>query len=218
MNFFEAMLERKVTVKFLNKEVDDKLIGLLLHSATYAPSAGNLQEWRFVVVRDEKIKEKLSRFAKDEKRIMEAPVNIVVCSDVEATEAKYGEKGDDYAIQDASFVAMTILIGARSLGLGGVLIRNFDVEKIIELLDLPKVFKPSFIIPIGYVAEEEEIKRIPNENLTSMNRYGRKYEAEITPVIDYMKELFEKGRKESKKTGKKKIFYDFEEFLRKLSA
>lgn len=194
MNIFEAILKRKIAVKFEKKEIDDKLIGLILHSATHAPSAGDIQEWRFIVVKDDNLKEKISELSYDEKILKEAPVCIVVCADIEAISTKYGEKGKKYAIQDTSFASMIIILCSYALGLSSTLIRNFKSDEIKKLLDLPEYLEPMTIIPIGYPAEEREIDRIPYENLTSLNLYGRKYEVELKPLIEYLKDFLEKKR------------------------
>ncbi|MEM5802196.1 MAG: nitroreductase family protein [Candidatus Aenigmatarchaeota archaeon] len=214
MNIFEAILTRKVALKFEKKEIDDKLIGLILHAATYAPSAGKLEEWRFIVVKDEKLKEKLSELAYNERLIKDAALNIVACADFEAAEAKYKEKGINYALQDISFASMIILLSAKALGLGSALIRNFKVEEVAQLLDLPDSIKPALIIPLGYVVEEKEIERLPYENLTYLNQYGRKYEIEFKPILKYLKDFFEKRKGEKEK---RKLKLDFMAFLKKLA-
>ncbi|MCC5994043.1 MAG: nitroreductase family protein, partial [Candidatus Aenigmarchaeota archaeon] len=83
MDVFEAIAKRRSIRKYQDKDVDDKLIGVLLWAAAQAPSAGNLQDWRFIVVRDKKTKELLYNAALKQEHVKEAPVLIVVCSDLE---------------------------------------------------------------------------------------------------------------------------------------
>jgi nitroreductase len=211
MNVFEAILTRKVPKSFQKKEIDDKLIGLILHSATRVPSAGNLQAWRFIVVKDEDVKKKLSELSYNEKIIEEAPVSIVVCVDFRSAELKYGGRGIGYVMQDVCFASMIILIAAKALGLGGLILRNFK-EGVRDILELPNDLKPVFIIPIGYVSEEVEIDRLPYENLTSIDKYGRKYEFKLKPIITYLKEIFEK-----RKNVKEDVSFDLKGFLKKIT-
>lgn len=57
-------MNRRSTRRFEKKEVDDKLIGVMLYMATQAPSAGNTQEWQFIVVKDIETKKKIGRRCK----------------------------------------------------------------------------------------------------------------------------------------------------------
>lgn len=191
MNFFEVVFKRRSIRKFLKKDVDDKLIGLILYCATKAPSAGNTQDWEFIVVRDEKIKEKIAIAALHQMFIKEAPVVIVVCSDIEKIKLKYGERGENlYSIQDTAAAIMIILLAAQALGLGSCWIGAFDEENIKEILGIPENLRPVAILPIGYPAEEVgERWRIPFENLTWFNKYGKKYEVEFKNLEKILKDI-----------------------------
>ncbi len=223
MNIFKAIIGRRSIRKFEKKEVDDKLIGVLLYMATMAPSAGNTQEWNFIVVKDEKLKKELAKAALDQNFIAEAPVVIVVCSDLEKISLRYGRRGELlYSIQDASLAIQNILLSAYALGLGSCFVGAFDEEKVKSLLELPTKLRPLAIIPIGYPAEEPEVpKRIPFENLTWLNKYGKKLELALavqpgTRKVEIIKPIGNLIEEKIKfKRERRKL--SFEEFLKILA-
>lgn len=222
MDLFEAITSRKRTHKFKKDPVDDRLIGVALYSASNAHSAGETQEWHFVVVKDEKIKEKLSAAALDQPWIKDAPVDIVVCADLEKICMKYGKRGEVlYSVQDTAAASMLIILVAHWLGLGSDWVRAFDEEKVKEILVLPDNLRPMSIIPVGYSAETLDSERIPFENVTHVDRYGKKYDASyitqagrsyqvIKPLGNQIEDAMKKFRKEKK--------LSFKDFLKRFSS
>jgi nitroreductase len=196
MNFFDVVFNRSSIRKFQKKDIDERLIGLILYCATKAPSSGNVQDWEFVVVRDEKIKEKLAIAALHQMFIKEAPVVIVVCSDLEKVKLRYGERGEKlYSIQNTAAATMIILLAAKALNLGSCWVGAFDEDSVKEILNLPPKVRPLAIIPIGFPAEEGyKTERIPFENLTWLNQYGKKYEVEMKNLGEILKEVLEKRK------------------------
>lgn len=162
----------------MKKPVDMKLIEIILNTAIHAPSAGNTQEWEFIVVTDEKQREKLSTAALQQKFIKDAPVVIVVCADIEKIRLKYKERGEKrYSIQDTAYLSLYIGLVAHALGLGSCLVPAFNDEYVKEILELPEYLRPMTIIPIGYAAyDEEPTDRIPFENLAYVNKHGTRYQ------------------------------------------
>lgn len=217
-------MERRTVRKFEKKDVDDKLIGVMLYMATRAPSAGNVQEWQFIVVKDQEIKNKLSVAALQQNPIIEAPVTIVVCADMEKIGLKFDERGMRlYFAQDTAAATTILLLTATALGLSTCWIGSFDEEDVKNILELPVNLKPVVIIPIGYAAEKPEAtSRIPFENLTWVDKHGKKYdisylfqpgpkeETKFKPVGNYIQDALEKYRKTK---GKEKS--DFTNFLKK---
>ncbi|MEM5790552.1 MAG: nitroreductase family protein [Candidatus Aenigmatarchaeota archaeon] len=225
MNVFKAIIERRSIRKFERREVDDKLIGVLLYMATMAPSAGNIQEWNFIVVKDEEIKKRLAKAALDQDFIAEAPIVIVVCADLGKISLRFGKRGEIlYSVQDTALAVQNILLSAHALGLGSCFVGAFDEEKVKSILELTDNLRPLAILPIGYPAEQpEKPKRINFENLTWLNKYGRKLELALAvqpgqvkvdfprPIGNIIEDKIKKGVK------KKKERLTFEEFLKRLA-
>lgn len=221
MNVFQALHSMRATSEFLDKPVDEKMIGLILHSATRALSAGNLQEWEFVVVEDTKTKEELSKAALGLRQIMKSPSTIVVCVDLEKVARKYGKRGElVYAAEDGAFATQVIAIAATAIGLGFDLIRAFDEEEVKGILNLPDNIRPVSIMPIGYPAHElEQESRNSFENITHVDRYGNKIEVTFEPVLNALERILAEMR-EKYKTGPARTKFsiaDFKKFVRKLA-
>jgi nitroreductase len=178
MNIFDCITTRRSIRKFEKKEVDDRLIGVMLYMATHAPSCGNMQDWQFVIVKDEKIKEKLFEAALQQPPLKEAPLVIVVCADLEKASLRHGKRGEVfYSIQDTANATTILLLTAHVLGLGALWIGAFDEERVKDILQLPEKLRPVALIPVGYAAEKPEMpKKIPFENLTWIERVGKKYD------------------------------------------
>jgi len=227
MNVFEAMIARCSVRKFEKTPVDDKLIGVLLFMASQSPSAGNVQEWEFFVVKDEDLKKKIAEAALHQTFIADAPAVIVICANLEKISLKYGKRGEIlYAIQDTANAAMGVLLAAQGLGLASCWIGSFDEERVKDILETPPHLRPLVILPVGYPAEQPKVKnRIPYETLTYFNKYNEKfdiayiqpgaaYEIRLKPIANYIKDEMEKRRK---KREKEKKPLTFKEFLKKLS-
>ncbi len=179
MDVFTCLKKLRQVRKFEKKDVDDKLIGVLLYHATQSICAGDCQEWNFIVVKDKEIKEKLYEAALKQSWIKEAPVVIVVCVDLEKIGLKYGRRGEIlYAVEDASFAALSIALCAVALGLGTYVVQAFEEDSVKIILQLPDNIRPIFLIALGYPTKEiseRKKERIWFENLTWVDRFGQKY-------------------------------------------
>jgi nitroreductase len=154
MKVSEAIKKRRSVRKFdSGKEVTDKQVEKLLEAAQWAPSAGNLQSWYFVVIKDQKIKERLVAEAWVQELILEVPVVIVVCSDPERTFARYGNRAARYTLQDTAIAAQNIWLMATEMGLGACFLAAFDDKTVVNILNLPSGQHPVAILPIGYPTE-----------------------------------------------------------------
>jgi nitroreductase len=233
MNIFECIFNRRSVRSFKSDEVDDKLIGVMLYSATHAPSSGNTQEWHFIVVKDKDIKKKIAESALRQMFIADAPVVIVVCIDKERASLRYGERGEAfYGVQDTANATIIMMLAAHALGLSTCWIGAFDEEKIGHILELPNQLRPIAVVPVGY-SDETPIKprRVPFENLTSVNTYGKKYdiayavqpgdknkEYKFKQIGNYLEDIFkEKLEERATKRPKGKKRLTFVEFLKRLS-
>ena len=172
MDLKEAIRNRHSVRDFSDKVLHKKIIDEIIEYANLAPSAGNLQARDFVIIDDNNIKEKLSNAALDQKFIVKAPINIVVCANLERT-SSYGIRGRElYCIQDASAAIEHILLLAVDDGLDACWVGAFDENKVSKILDLPSYVKPIAIVPIGYSNEQRtSTPRIDTNVLTHFNHW-----------------------------------------------
>jgi nitroreductase len=185
MNVFEAATSINLTTDFHKRIVDEKIIGLILHTGTHAPTAGNLQEWGFVVVEDSEKKAALSEAAMGLRHLRMAPAVIAVCADVRKAALKYGKRGElVYAAQDIGGCVAYMALAAEALGIGYDIVKSFDEEAVKDVLNLPENVRPMALMPIGYPKGAKEDRKInPFENVTHVNRWGQKIEIEFDPVF-----------------------------------
>ena len=154
MDVLKAIEGRRSIRVFKRDEVSPEIVHKLLDAATCAPSAGNIQPWEFVIIRDAKVKQKLASAALDQTFIEEAPVVIVVCADEAQSSLGYGSRGVTlYCLQDTAAAIQNILLAAHALGLSTCWIGAFQEELVKRALNTPQNIRPVAIIPIGHAAE-----------------------------------------------------------------
>jgi len=155
MDSFEAMLTRRSIRSYTDAPVEDAKVDMLLRAAMSAPSAGNQQPWRFVVVQDAEVRAALADASQFAKMLPRAPLAIVVCA---ATE---GLKHPDYWMQDCAAATQNLLIAARTLGLGAVWCGFYPNESRVQgarealgIADDRVV--PFSVVSLGYPAEQKD--------------------------------------------------------------
>jgi len=82
LSTWEAIRQRRSIRKYTNDEVPDDLINQILEAARLAPSGCNNQPWRFIVVRDEKVRRGICQLCSKQRFIEEAPITIVCFADL----------------------------------------------------------------------------------------------------------------------------------------
>lgn len=196
MNLFDVILKRRSIRKYQPKPVDDKLIGVILWAGAQAPSAGGLKDWRFIVVKDEKRKEKLYEACFKQDHVREAPVDIVVAADIEAQGLKYGKRGElVYALEDAAAAIENMLLAATALGLGSCWVGAMDEEEVRHVVGLPDSVRPVAIITLGYPAEEPGEKEIDYTRFCYLETYGGKFEFQFKTLDELIREAIKKFSK-----------------------
>jgi nitroreductase len=154
MDVLEAIKGRRSVRAFKSQDVSPEIVEKLIDAARWAPSAGNIQPWEFIIVRKPEIKRALAEAALDQTFIEEAPVVIVICANENRSSQGYGIRGKTlYCIQDTAAAIQNIHLAAYSLGLGTCWIGAFREEEAREILNIPHGVRPVAIVPVGYPAE-----------------------------------------------------------------
>ena len=126
----------------------------LLEAAQGAPSAGNLQPWRFVVVTGAARRRALADAAFGQEFVAAAPVTVVVCAVPGESARTYGARGRDlYCLQDTAAATENLLLAATAAGLGGCWVGAFDEASVHRALGLEPGWRPVAIVPLGVPAE-----------------------------------------------------------------
>ncbi len=155
MEFDEVLKKRRCVRRFNpDKEVTNQQIEQILQAGVLAPSEGNMQPWHFVVVKNDGVKLRLTEAALSRSFIMQAPVVIVVCIDLELARVRYGERGVDlYSKQSTAAACENMFLKATDLGLGVCWVGAFDEKEVKRILKLEENFQPVVLMPIGWSTE-----------------------------------------------------------------
>ncbi len=175
MEVLECIKTRRSTRKFLDVPVEWDKIGTIVDAGRSAPTSGNLQNWKFIVVLDEEKRKEISEACLKQFWMERAPVHIVICSEPEKAKRFYGIRGERlYSIQNCAASAENMILTAHSLGLGSCWVGAFDEDMLKRALGIPDYARPQAIIPIGYPAEKVPTPmQYQLENLVFMEAWNR---------------------------------------------
>jgi nitroreductase len=155
LDVFKAIKTRRSIRAFTDKRVTDREVKKLIEAARWAPSAGNIQPWEFIIVRDPEVKHGLCEAAMNQTLIEKASVVIVVCADPMRSSKRYGSRGINlYCLQDTAAATQNILLTAHATRLATCWIGAFNEEAAKKALGTPDELRPIAIVPIGHPAEK----------------------------------------------------------------
>lgn len=176
MDIMECIKVRRSVRKYKDSPVDWDKIVQILDAGKFAPSAGNIQNWKFIVVRKDEVREKLAEAASAQEWMKQAPVHIVVAGEPEKAKRFYGTRGERlYTIQNCSAVVENMLLVATELGLGSCWVGAFDESRVKRALNMVEDAVPQAIITIGYKDEEPEMPpRVELEHTVYLDRWWNK--------------------------------------------
>lgn len=155
MEILKVIKGRRSIRVFQSREIPSETVDELIDAARWAPSAGNIQPWEFIIVRKPETKKMLAEAALEQTFIEEAPVVIVVCANENRSSQGYGVRGKTlYCLQDTAAAIQNIHLAAYALGLGTCWVGAFREEEARKILKIPSGIRPVAIIPVGYPAEK----------------------------------------------------------------
>ncbi|MCW4048125.1 MAG: nitroreductase family protein [Candidatus Bathyarchaeota archaeon] len=170
MNVYEAIQTRRSVRKYKPGPVTDEDLKKILTAAQLAPSAGNKQPWRFIVVRDtEKIK-KLAEIASKQMWIADAGV-VIACL---AVDKKSPEVYERWVERDVMSAVEHMVLTAWDLGYGTCWIGAFKQTDVKEYLGIPEKMTVINLLPIGIPGHKPEARgRKSFEELFHGEEYGK---------------------------------------------
>jgi nitroreductase len=170
MELKEAIKGRRSIRNFKKRNIPEETTAQLVEAASHAPSAGNIQPWHFIIVRNPVIKKKLAESALNQRHVEQAPVVIVVCADEKRSSMGYGTIGRTlYCLQDTAAATQNILLTAYSLGLGTCWIGAFNEDEAREAVNAPEGVRPIAMIPVGF--PDENPRHRARKLLTQITHY-----------------------------------------------
>lgn len=176
MDAIEAIRQRRAVKHFdPNHRFTADEIKLLLNVAAQSPSSFNIQHWRIVNVSDPALRAQLREAAFDQAQVTDASLLFVICTDIKAwdkdpqrywvhapKEAQdilvpwinpfYSGKDQlqrDEAMRSVGLILQTLMIGAKAMGYDSCPMIGFDIEKVGQLVKLPKDYVVGAMLAIG---------------------------------------------------------------------
>jgi nitroreductase len=175
----EVIQSRQSDRAYLTTPIEKDKLDRILEAARLAPSACNAQPWKFIIVDNQDLKNKIADCTSSTILGMnhftkQAPVHIVIVEEKANFTSSAGSliKNKTFPLIDIGIAAEHICLQATTEGLGTCMIGWFDETKVKKLLNIPKSKRVPLIITIGYPAKEtREKRRKPLNDVVSFNRY-----------------------------------------------
>ena len=199
IGLFEAIYSQRAIRHLKPNPVPEETIRKLIEAATKAPSGGNSQPWKFIVIRDRPTKVRISEYylrsweaaygsqaasppsiqarvrsSADHlaRNMADAPVLIMACVQHDGSPSTMARGSSIYpAVQN-------LLLAARGLGLGSVITtlhRRYEAE-IKSLLGIPDNVETAALLPVGYPEEGDQYgptQRAPVSEVAYWERWGQ---------------------------------------------
>lgn len=221
-DLLSAILERASVRSFdKDKRVSEEDLKRILMAGIRAPSAGNIQPRTFIVIKDEKVKERLYELCENQTFMKDAPVWIVVCLDLHRHLKAAKLTGVDYnftgilpytfGVLDAALSLESMVIAAEALGMGSVIIGSIieHPKKVKEILNLPEHCLALSILCIGHPKKKPRRREKWGYRVVVCEISYR--DISLGEVIGYWKKVVSNGLK---RAGKKPTKEDIEKICK----
>ncbi|MBX9743264.1 MAG: nitroreductase family protein [Chthoniobacterales bacterium] len=200
MHVFEAIRTRRAIKKFdPNYVMSEEEIKQLLSLALEAPTAFNIQHWRFLLVRNPEIRKQIRAAAWDQEQVTDASLLILLCAKLSAWEDRperywanatqeardfilpaihnyyYGKQQviRDEVMRSCGLAGQTIMLAAKAMGLDSCPMDGFDYDAVGKIINLPEDHTISFMIVVGKKAQEPHAKpgQLPYQEVVKIDRF-----------------------------------------------
>lgn len=191
MKFLELNKKRHAVKSFNDKKVDYNDLRTAIEVATLAPSAHNIQPWKFVVIDEQKNEVANSLPLSNKEQVLQASYTVALFTDTDLAQrarkiARIGVKSlsDDlisryietlppqfkqysdqqvsgYLALNAGIIAMNLVLALTDQGIGSNMILGFDKTVLNDILSIDKRFRPELLITVGY----SDLKQEPSYRL-----------------------------------------------------
>ena len=168
MAVIEAIGKRYSCRSYQDKTIEQEKLTEIFEAARLAPSAKNLQDWRFVVVTDKETKAKVAEAASNQMFLAKASAIIAACSNNDHV-MRCGQRVGPI---DVAIALEHISLQATELGLATCWIGSFEPDKIRTILDIPADIEIIELMSLGYPADKaREPGREPLEEIVCYEKW-----------------------------------------------
>ncbi|HLD14825.1 MAG TPA: nitroreductase family protein [Burkholderiales bacterium] len=197
----EAIETRRAVKAFdPNHRMTEVEIERLLSLALMAPTAFNIQNWRFVLVRDSVLRQEIRKVAWNQAQVTDASLLVVLCADLKSWEkepARYWRNVTkpvqdflvpaiqqyyagreqvqrDEAMRSCGITAMTLMLAAKEMGYDSCPMDGFNFEAVGKLINLPKDHTIAMFVAIGKGIKEPLPRggQLPMSEVVIENRFA----------------------------------------------
>ena len=169
MDFYKVIQTRRSVRSYKKNPIPKEV----LEAARVAPSGSNLQPWKFILVKDDALKQKMVSACDNQEFVAEAPLIVVACGK-KLLFNRGGYMGEMSMLVDVSIAFTHLILAARAEGLGTCWIGAFENDEIKRLLKVPDGYEVVAATPLGYPSEDvftEPRNRKPLDEIVSTNKY-----------------------------------------------
>jgi nitroreductase len=171
MKVLEAIQKRRSVRKYKEDPIPEEALLRVLEAARLAPSGKNFQPWKFIIVKDKALKEKLARASAGQYFIARAPIIIVGCGFPDNCYARMGRYMKSWSV-DVTIALEHLILQAQEEGLGTCWIGSFEEGEVKALLNVPEEVKVLALTPLGYPEEIPPFRgRKSLDEIISYDRY-----------------------------------------------
>jgi len=140
LTVFEAIKNRRSIRKYKDVPVPEEKLARVLEAARIAPSAGNRQEWKFIVVKDKATRDRLVEACRGQTFVGQAGAVIVACAT---------DPSRKWHMVDVAIAVDHMTLAAYEAGLGTCWIGAYEEDKVKEILGIPSGVKVVVLLPVG---------------------------------------------------------------------
>lgn len=150
MDIMTAIQSRRSIRLYSSRPVEEEKLQRILEAGRLAPSASNLQNWKFIVVRQRELREQLMEASYGQAFVGQSPVILVCCSTDPDSVMKCGQPKSSV---DVSIATSFMILEAVELGLGTCWLGSFQEERVKQILGIPANVRVVAMTPLGYPGE-----------------------------------------------------------------
>jgi len=201
MNTFDAIKERRSVKHYdTNHKLTDEEVNQIMSLAVLSPTSFNMQNWRFVNVKDTEIRNQIRSASWDQAQITDASLLLIICADLKAWKkdpAQYwkdapkeaqdflvsamgpfyegkDELQRDEAMRSCGIVAQTIMLTAKAMGYDSNPMIGFEPQKVSKIINLPEDHVISMMLTIGKQIQPAMVRggQLPLEKVVFTDKFS----------------------------------------------
>lgn len=198
METLDCIATRRSIRRFLDIPVEFEKIGNIIDAARMAPSAGNLQDWKVILITEKEQKTEIAKACLEQYWIEKAPIIMVVCTDPQRTKRFYEEQGVKFSTQNGAAVVMNMLLAIHDQELSSCWVGAFEEEVLKRSLSIPDNVLVHAVLPVGYPDERMPMPpRMTMENVVFIGSWGNRIK-DLAAYMGWYGEHVQKAVKKGK--------------------